>query len=123
MSNQVTSATSGKVFTKVNSQNQENSKGALIIVRPSALAEANFTGPVAEGIYEEAVPNKFDKMDYKIRTESGDLIIINSTGSLAKQMASVQLGSLVLIEYNGKRTLTKGKLAGKSVHNFTVSVA
>ena len=38
-------------------------------------------------------------------------------------MEKVTPGSLVQIAYNGKDKLTKGKNAGKSAHNFLVSVA
>lgn len=100
-------------------------KGTLTIIRPSKLATDGTTGVVVEGVYESATPNKFnaDKLDYFIRTESGDLTIINSTGSLARQMGMVAIGELVRITYNGKKELTKGKLAGKSVHDFLVETA
>lgn len=98
--------------------------GALNIVRPSKLAKEGVTGTVAEGIYEGSTPNKFDptKQDYKIRAANGDLTIINSTGSLARQMAMVAVGTLVQINYGGK-VAGKGKSAGKSFHNFEVLTA
>ena len=100
------------------------SQGSLIILRPAKLAEEGVTGTVAEGIYEGSVQNKFDetKLDYKVRAENNDLYIINSTGSLAKQMLSANPGDYVVINYDGKTEITSGKLKGKSVHRFEVFI-
>ena len=113
--------TTAPVFKPIRSTSAE---GALNIVRPSKLAKEGFVGTVAEGIYEGAVPNKYDatKLDYKIRSANGDLTIINSTGSLTRQMAMVSEGTLVQINYGGK-VAGKGKSAGKSFHNFEVLTA
>jgi hypothetical protein len=110
-----------KTFTPVDAA----SNGKLTILRPSLLAKEGVTGEVALGIYEGAKPNKFneDKSDYFIRAENGDLTIINSTGSLARQMAKVAVGQLVRIVYNGMKIATKGKLQGKGLHSFTVETA
>jgi hypothetical protein len=103
----------------------EGQKGNLRFVRPSKLAEAGTTGVVAQGIYEGAIPNQFDegKNDFKVREDNGDLAILNSTGSLASQMARVEVGSYVRISYLGKQTMSKGKMAGKQAHSFIVEVA
>lgn len=121
---QVTSENTGKTYTPV-SATEGAQQGNLIIVRPSELAKNGTTGVVAEGIYEGSMPNKFDetKLDYKIRAENGDLYILNSSGSLASQLAKVTEGSLVLVEYSGKNEIKKGPRKGTSAHSFRVSVA
>lgn len=103
----------------------EQTKGNLTFVRPSKLAAEGITGVVAQGIYEGAIPNQFDegKNDFKVRADNGDLVILNSTGSLASQMARVEAGSYVRISYLGKKAMTKGKMAGKEAHSFIVEVS
>lgn len=118
---------SEKSFKPVSGPASENTAnlGKLNIVRPSELAKSGFTGLVVEGVYEGSVTNKFnpEKLDYKIRSENGDLTIINETGSLRKQMDKVSTGTLVQINYSGKKKINSGKLAGKSVHAFEVLAA
>jgi hypothetical protein len=89
------------------------------------LAEEGFTGPVAEGEFVEAIANKFnpEKNDYKILKDDGTHVIVNGCGSLAYQMAGVKPSDYIRIEYNGKSKMSKGKFAGKAVHNITVMVA
>lgn len=115
---------SNATFTPVlgGASSEQANQGKLNIVRPSELAKSEFTGLVVEGIYEGSVANKFDetKLDYKVRSENGDLTIINETGSLRRQMNEVSIGTLIQIEYQGKVKITKGALAGKSAHRFTV---
>lgn len=119
------SSETSTTFKSVRSLSGSLPKGALNIVRPSKLAEEGFTGLVVEGIYEGATPNKFnpEKNDYKVRQDNGDLTIINDTGSLNQQMKLVTVGALIQINYNGKKKLTKGKYAGKMVHDFEVLIA
>lgn len=95
----------------------------LVIVRPSKLAEGGITGTVAEGIYMGTTPNKFeeDKNDFRINGDTEDFIL-NSAGSLASQLARVEVGSYVQVNYLGKVKAMKGKAAGKMVHNFQVLV-
>lgn len=111
-------------FKRVKMTDNEN-QGELIIVRPSLLAKEGITGVVAEGNYEGSIPNKFNEtqLDHKVRATNGDLYIINGSGGLTAQFKRVELGMLVQVQYNGKKKLTKGKLAGKMVHDFTVLTA
>ena len=100
-------------------------QGNLRFIRPKELADAGTTGVVAEGIYEGSQPNSFDttKSDYKIRLDNGDLVIINSSGSLAAQMAKVAVGAFVQVTYLGMKVLTQGKMKGKNSHSFVVGIA
>jgi len=126
---QETANSAERTFKTVNgktvSSNEESNKGELRFIRPSKLAAEGVTGVVAQGIYEGAIPNQFDegKNDFKVREDNGDLLILNSTGSLASQMARVEVGSYVRITYLGKQTMTKGKMAGKQSHGFVVEIA
>jgi hypothetical protein len=99
--------------------------GNIKYIRPSLLAAEGITGVVAEGIYEGTVPNNFDKNknDYRILAADGSLTILNSTGSLANQLARVSTGSFVRVTYNGMEKIKKGNMAGKKAHAFLVEVA
>lgn len=93
--------------------------GALVIVRPSKLAETGTTGIVAQGTYEGAKPNKFNatKNDYFIRDNTTNtLYIVNGTASLKSQLEQLDgtEGASVEVVYNGKKALKNGK----SVHDF-----
>jgi hypothetical protein len=114
-----------RTFKTVNGKSTGGAQdGTLTFVRPSKLAEDGVKGVVAEGIYEGTLPSKFDnKTDFKIRKENGDLIIVNGTSSLQKQMAKVATGAYVRINYKGLQKLTMGKAAGKMSHSFIVEVA
>lgn len=94
--------------------------GALVIIRPSALAKEGKTGTVAQGTYEGAKPNKFDatKSDYFIRGADDTLYIINQTQSLKEQFDQLEgtTGAQVRVEYGGK-VKTKN---GKGFHDFNV---
>ena len=93
----------------------------LKIVRPSELAKDGITGVVAEGIYMGTTPNRFEPLnnDFRINGDAEDFII-NSAGSLVKQLASVDVGTYVQIQYAGKVKAKSGPAEGKMVHNFTV---
>jgi hypothetical protein len=76
----------GRTIKTVNGKtlSEGPSKGGITFIRPKELAANGTTGVVAEGIYEGTVPNNFDdaKADYKVRKDNGDLVILNSAGSL-----------------------------------------
>lgn len=117
----------GRKFVSVNGKDLggEETAGELTFVRASKLAAEGITGVVAEGIYEGGVPSRFDetKMDFKIRKDNGDLIIVNNTGSLAAQMAKVETGSYVQITYLGQEAATQGKYKGKLMHRYVVGIS
>lgn len=97
------------------------SGGSVTFIRASKLAEAGTLGVIAEGIYLGTVPNPLEesRLDFKIETSSG-LVIINTTSSLARQMALVNVGEGVRISYNGQSVMKSGKAKGKKTHNFLV---
>lgn len=111
--------------------------GKLLIVRGGQILSKNAAGEQVKsplltgeenaltGIYEGSVPNKFDetKSDQKIRMEDGTLVILSETANLKRGFANVTEGELVRVVYGGKRKMTKGANAGKSVHDFDVQRA
>lgn len=102
----------------------KENQGALNFIRPSKLTEADNNKVVAAGIYEGPTPNNFDdtKSDYKVRAENGDLTILNSCASLAKQFERVTTGSYVEVTYLGKKAIKDGKYKGKEAHSFVLGI-
>lgn len=117
--------TVSRTFKSVNGKSLDGSADSIRFIRAKELSEAGTTGVVVQGIYEGTLPNKFDenKPDYKIRQDDGVLAILNSTGSLAKQMAKVAEGSYVQVQYLGMQPIKSGKMAGKLSHSFIVGVS
>lgn len=111
--------------------------GKLLIVRSGQILEKNSAGemekrdlPTGEdaafvGTYEGSVPNKYDaaRTDRKLRLADGTLVILNETANINRGFAGVTEGELVRVVYHGLRMMTKGKNAGKSVHDFDVQRA
>lgn len=118
---------SGRRMVSVNGKDLGGNKqeGNLKFVRPSKLTDADVDTIVAAGIYEGTVENNFDKekMDYKVRAENGDLTILNTCASLAKQLGKINTGSYVEITYLGKKTMESGKYKGKASHSFIVGIS
>lgn len=119
--------------TKTSLKKANENLGPLVIVRPSALAEAGTTGVVAKGIYEGAVkkPAGLSKSgkpykastEYRIRDTSTDtLFILNDTQALRDQLGQLAAdgsdNANVEVVYNGKKA-TKN---GNDFHDFEVSV-
>lgn len=109
-----------KEFKSVN-----EAKSSLEFIRPSELAKNEITGVILEGTYEGAIESKFDeeKMDFKFMTDEGKTVIVNHSGSLAYQINKIKVGDYVQLSYLGKKEITKGKLKGKSAHQFELAVA
>lgn len=113
------------------------SNGRLLVISGGQILTKNDKGekvstPLATGvdnaiigIYEGSTPNKYDatKSDLKLRMTDGTLVILRETANLKRGFAPVTEGELVRVVYGGKRAMTKGKNAGKSVHDFDVQRA
>lgn len=54
--------------------------------------------------------------------KEGDIVGLNSMGSLHYKLEDVPLGAVVRIEYTGKTTLEKGPYEGKEAHTCSVAV-
>jgi hypothetical protein len=123
-----TVANGGRKMVSVNGKEISNGpkqEGNLKFVRPSKLTDADANTVVAAGIFEGTIENNFDKekMDFKVRSENGDLTILNTCASLDKQLGKVTAGSYVEITYLGKKIMQSGKYKGKGSHSFVVAVA
>jgi len=81
-------------------------------------------GDAFEGVYvSSSIGAKFGKEEYKIETEDGLNLVFNEGGNLKSQMAEVNIGDIVRIEYGGKKPLPKShKFAGTPSHQYTVLV-
>lgn len=124
-------------FESTTKSNSTEGNGKLLIVRGGQILSKDSSGNQVKsalltgednaliGTYEGSVANKFDpaKLDQKIRMEDGTLVIMSETANLRRGFANVSEGELVRVVYGGKRTMTKGKNAGKSVHDFDVQRA
>jgi len=111
------SETANTKFARVDGKAERN--GLLTIIKASELAKNNITGVVAQGTYLRSVTNKFKKTDYMLATDKGD-VLVNGCGSLDKQMAGVQAGELIQIEYTGSFPIKEGQFKGSPAHVFVV---
>lgn len=116
---------SERTFKSVNGKSLDGNAEGIKYIRAKALADAGTTGVVAQGVYKGTVANKFDegKPDFKILADDGTTLVLNSTGGLAKQMAKVEIGSYVQVQYLGMAPIGEGKMKGKLSHKFIVGVA
>lgn len=120
-----TGTTTGRKMVSVNGKDLgPKQEGTLKFVRPSKLTDADVNTVIAAGIYEGTAPNNFDdtKSDFKVRSENGDLTIINNFASIASQLAKVSTGSYIEVTYLGKRAMTSGKYKGKEAHSVVVAI-
>jgi hypothetical protein len=119
----VTAATPTRNMETVNGKKTgTENQGALVIVKPAELAKAGTTGTVASGIYEGILPSELypESPSFKIRADNGDLILVNSCGSLKSQMNRVNVGTYVELVYKGQDTIKSGPRKGKQAHSFIV---
>lgn len=92
-------------------------------------------GDVVVGTFIGTHVDQFKKTNYKIKvadaqfvdheladTLIGKVLVLNSAGSLDKQMEEVQEGEAIHMEYTGKSLLTKGPFAGKEAHGMIVQI-
>lgn len=114
-----------RTFKSVNGKSLDGDSEGIRFIRAKALAEAGTTGVVVQGVYEGTLPNKYDesKPDFKIREDNNTLAVLNSTGGLAKQMAKVEIGTYIQVQYLGQRPMESGKMKGKLAHSFVVGIA
>ena len=97
----------------------ERETSNIKFIRPSKLEEP---GVNVEATFVVSLPNAFDenKCDYKFTDEKGNIIILNGAGNLGYQMGFINAGDFVQIKYQGKKEISKGKLAGRMAHSFEV---
>lgn len=101
--------------------NTEMTKGEIRYVKPK---DAKVGDVIVEGTYL-GVDNdtKYGKPNYQFRTASGDLVIVNSTGHLEKNLpTAAQPGDYTQIILKSKEKMTKGAFAGKESYIFDILV-
>lgn len=97
---------------------QEN--GPLKIIKAKELEEAGTLGAIVQGTYlRTTISEKYKTPSYIFSTSDGD-VLINGCGSLNKQMANVNEGDLVQVEYRGSAIIKDGQWKGTKSHLFTV---
>lgn len=85
-------------------------------------------GEYVGGKYIKQSVDKFGKDNYAIEVEdtniptlkNGEVMVLNSNGSLDYKMGEVEIGDYVQVEYTGKQVLDKGPFAGKEAHTVKV---
>ena len=100
--------------------------GRLLMFDNGSSTEAELQpGLVVEGIYEGSIQNKFNetKLDYKVRGGDDILVILNSTASLARQLAEVKVGELIQIKYNGRKQIKRKTGGMADMHDYQVNRA
>lgn len=85
------------------------------------LSAADLADRAIEGKYMGIVEGKFGP-NYKIQTNNGT-VIVNGCGALNSQFPKVAEGSLVRLEYRGKKKISSGPLKGKAFHDIDVQYA
>lgn len=91
--------------------------GNTTYYRPSELE----AGTVISGRYAGTIIDQFKNNCYKLAQNDGSTKVVNGAGKLHKLMASVPMGAEVDITYLGTVVPDKGKLAGKTLHDFKVA--
>lgn len=64
--------------------------------------------------------DKYGNAHIRVRSGSGDLFQLNSSGKLNALMGKIEVGSEVEITYLGKDTIKSGKWEGEKANNFEV---
>lgn len=87
--------------------------GQFVGIHVCQYKKKNFKIKVLDAQFED-----FEAADKLI----GKILVLNSAGSLDKQMEEVQEGEFITMEYSGKTMLTKGPYAGKEAHGMIVNI-
>lgn len=110
---------------QVSIEELDNDEAGFESVQPTyRTADKNlFPGDVTTGSFVRSEPNKFDGLNYILRTASG-IQVFNGCGSLNNQMeaAGAVAGDTLRITYEGKKTLTEGKWKGKDALQYKVAI-
>lgn len=74
---------------------------------------------LVEGTFRREFEGKFGTQ-YEFQKDDGEIVVLNGSGQLKYKMDFVKPNSKVKVVYDGEVTLTKGKMKGKSAHQFKV---
>lgn len=114
-----------------------NSAGSLAFQNAAQWHAADAIGTMVQGIYEGRLEKDvYGKSNFKftatadgdsIRGEetipfkAGSTVIINETGNLARKMENIEVGTEVIVIYDGQLKIRSGPMKGKSSNMFTVA--
>ncbi len=127
-SNNTGTVAAARTFVSVNGKPlTDKPQGELKFVNFKKLNDAGTTGIVAEGIYESSKVVQGGpygpKTEYAIRAEDGTLQIVSEAGGLKGQMAKVQTGTYIQINYLGKQAMESGARKGQLAHKVIVQIS
>ena len=74
---------------------------------------------LVEGTYRKTILGKFGDQ-YEYMSDDGKIVVLNAAGQLAYKMDFMKEGTKCKIVYDGSIILEKGKMKGKSAHQFIV---
>ena len=102
----------------------------LVFRQWKAYSEGDvFVGKYLKSYTDEKYGQKcyvFEVLDSSFKVEKQSIIgknlVLNATGMLTKNMADVEVGSILQIEYCGLETIQKGKFKGKDSHTLEIAV-
>lgn len=98
-------------------------KGDITYVSASKLKKGDIA---VTGIYAGTQPNTMEptKLDFRFENQEDrkKITVLNGAGNLKTRMSDVNPGDLIQVVYQGKEKVTKGKLAGKEVHQFSLNI-
>lgn len=112
---------------------------SLVFQSPTNWVKAEAEGIMVQGTFQGLTPKDsygkenfqfeatadgtaFDRDGNQKEYRAGATIIINTSSNLASKMKDIELGTEVVVVYNGQNTLTKGPYRGKKAHSFNVLV-
>lgn len=106
---------------KMKSSSESSNKRRIF---PATLAKNGVTGLIAAGIYQgtRTETGKYGEETFVlIEGLDGSSYEIKNAGNLLARLTDIGTDKYVEVNYNGKKESTKGKYAGKALHNFFVN--
>lgn len=112
--------------------------GGLVFQNAAQWHAADATGTMIQGIYEGRLDKDvYGKSNFKFTAtadgesirageilpySAGATVIVNETGNLARKLENIEIGTEVLVMYDGQLKIRTGPMKGKLSNQFTVAV-
>lgn len=110
---------------------------SLAFQNPANWSKAELTGRMIQGTYEgRLAKDVYGKENHQftattdgemINSEgdvipfvAGTTVILNDSGNLTRLLSKIEIGTEVIVDYEGKQKLKSGPFKGKSVNNYSV---
>ena len=134
-----TAAKSSNALPEGFSPASETSSAGIVFQNAAAWARADVTGRMVQGTYLGTLEkDTYGKCNHKFLSaidgttinkdgdavdfKAGTTVIINSSGSLDKQLLNSKIGDEVVVDYTGKIKMLKGPFKGKEANTFLVGI-